>query len=359
MLLRTLVAASIVAIPTLASADDFAAAQAFLRNGNPDEALQILDGLSARHPGNVDYELAAGQALARLGRYDEAHDRLQKAIELAPQYEDVWREQHTVLKRLDNPAELAEFRHRAAEQFPAALWWQPDPDELVGDWTLLVGAGVDDLDNGQPGWNNQFVELQFQESESRQYHFRVAREARNRQADTLAGAGLSISGSRWFGGGTLAVASNPDFQARYAVDAHAGRALADGWVASLSARHREYESAAVSGIAANVERYFADYRVAYSLNQSWLDTGSAFASHVLTGNWYYEESSHLGVSFSSGREAEAIGNGRVFETDVRSIAVSGRHELSTRLSLHWWLGMHDQGDLYRRRFIGLAVSIGI
>lgn len=346
-----------VATPALAT--DFATAQTMLRDGRPGEALAILDDLSIRYPGNVDYEFAAGQALARLGRLHEANDRLSNAIALAPDYEAVWREKLVVLKQIDNVAALAEFREQAAEKFPTATWWQPTADELRSDWTVLVGAGVEELDNDQPGWNNQFVELQYQASESQQYHVRVARDARNGQADTLAGAGFGLSGSHWFGGGTLATASNPDFQAKVAVDAHLGRALSDGWVVSVSTRHREYTAASVAGLAASVERYVGEYRIAYTHNQSRLDGGSNFASHVLTGNWYYRDASHVGLSISSGREAEAIGDGRVLETDVRSLSVSGRHELSSRLSLHWWAGMHDQGDLYRRRFVGLAFAIGL
>lgn len=344
---------------TPAHADDFATAQSLLRDGRAGEALTILDDLSARYPNNVDYEFAAGQALARLGRYHEAQERLAAAIDLAPDYEAIWRERLNALKRTDNESELEAFRAESEEQFPNSTWWQPTPDELRSDWTLLAGAGFDELDNGQPGWNSQFIELQYKQSDSRQFHLRLARDARNRSDDTSAGAGFALTGTRWFGGGSLAAASNPAFQAELALDGHVGRALADGWVASISARHREYETATVTGIAANIERYFADYRIAYTINQSQLDGESGFASHVVTGNWYYADASNVGFSFGTGREAEAIGNGNVVETDVRSIAFNGRHELNPRVSLLWWAGLHEQGDLYRRQFVGLAIAIGL
>ncbi|MDH3442117.1 MAG: hypothetical protein OEM63_15260, partial [Gammaproteobacteria bacterium] len=58
-----------------------------------------------------------------------------------------------------------------------------------------------------------------------------------------------------------------------------------------------------------------------------------------------------------GREAEAIGGGQVLETDVKGFSLNGRHQFNERIGLQWWLGIHNQGELYRRHFVGMAVSI--
>ena len=73
----------------------------------------------------------------------------------------------------------------------------------------------------------------------------------------------------------------------------------------------------------------------------------------------YSDTGSVGLTINSGDEAEAIGNGQVLETAVRGITLSGRHQLNGRIGLQWWLGIHDQGDFYRRRFFGMAVSVGI
>lgn len=349
-----------VAMPAAArAASDFATAQALLRDGRPAEALVMFEELKSAHPNDVDYAFAVGQALARLGRDAEASAELAHAIALSPQYEAVWREQHTVLKRLADPAELTRFRQQATAQFPDANWWRVSRDSPQNSWTVLIGAGADHLSDGFPAWNNQFAELQYDRSESQRFGLRLARDERNRQGDLSTGVTATFTGTHWFGGGAVTLASSPAFQSRTAVELHAGRSLPNGWVASASARRRGYDSATVSGITAKVERYFGAYRIAYAIGHSRLHAASGFTNHGLSGNWYYAESSSLGLSLSSGREAEAIGDGRVLQTDVRGAALSGRHYLNPRFSLHWWLGVHEQGDLYRRRFLGLAVSFGI
>ena len=60
-----------------------------------------------------------------------------------------------------------------------------------------------------------------------------------------------------------------------------------------------------------------------------------------------------------GREAEPIGGGQVLETDVKGISLRGRQQFNERFGLQWWLGVHDQGELYRRQFVGMAFSIRI
>ena len=60
-----------------------------------------------------------------------------------------------------------------------------------------------------------------------------------------------------------------------------------------------------------------------------------------------------------GGQAESLGNGQVLETDVRGITLNGRRAINERVAIQWWLGLHEQGDFYRRRFLGMAVSIGI
>jgi YaiO family outer membrane protein len=223
----------------------------------------------------------------------------------------------------------------------------------------LLGAGVDSLSNDLPGWNNQFAELQYVRRQSQRYLIRLARDARSRRSDVSTAVGAAFSGESWFGGGDLSLAPGASFQPRNAYSLHAGRSFADGWVGTVSGYRRAYETATVSGTALIIERYFGDYRIAYKVGRSRLHGATGFSSHTLTGNWYYTEASNVGISLGGGDEAESIGDGRILVTAVRNVALTGRHRVNPRVSLHWWLGTHKQGDLYRRRYLGVAVSIGI
>lgn len=106
-----------------------------------------------------------------------------------------------------------------------------------------------------------------------------------------------------------------------------------------------------------VEKYLGDFRIAYALGLSHLHGASNSLNHSLTANWYYSDRSSIGISLNTGEETEAIGPGQVLETDVRGVSVSGRRRLTNRLGLQWWLGLHEQGDYYRRQYVGMALTI--
>jgi len=326
-------------LPGIAAADpaaQFALAQSQLRDGQYAQALATFSSLHQEYPDDVDYAFGRGQALARLGRDTEALEQLERALALAPDYEDIRRERQNVLARLSAGSEE---RYR---------------------WLLTIGAGVDTLSNGLPGWNNQFAELQYEHDDRQRYAVGVSRDARNSVGDLSTSIRGDFSfASAWYAGANISIASSPVFQPKTGVSLHAGRKLGDGWSATLRYRHRDYESATVSSFAGGAEYYFADFRVAYEITASRLQGASGFASHVLTGNWFYSDQSSVGITVGGGSEAESIGPNQVLETDVNSASLSGRHQFTKRLGLQWWAGIHDQGDFYRRRFLGMAVSIGL
>lgn len=354
----TLAFLALLCAPVLADpAGRFAAGRELMHDGNFDAALAVFDELHDEFPADVDYAFARGQALAALGRDRDALAQLQEAIRLAPHYEAVWRARYALLARQPDPAELDAFRERAALRFPTATWWQPPRTAPQQRWTLLLGGGREYLSNDLPDWDSRFAELSFRPDDSRRFAVRLGRDARDDVGDTSTGVSAEWQLDDWFAGAGAGYAHSPAFQPRTRFELHAGKVLRDGWVASLRFRHRAYDAATVSGFAGTFEKYVGDYRLAYVLGWSQLHGASGFMSHGLSGNWYYAEESAVGLSLSAGREAEAIGGGRVLETDVAGIALSGRHRLNRRLGLQWWLGVHEQGDLYRRRFLGMAVSI--
>ena len=163
--------------------------------------------------------------------------------------------------------------------------------------------------------------------------------------------------SGWFAGAALSSASSPDYVPELGLRLHAGRSLENGWVADFGIDRREYAADTVNSLFAIVEKYRGDWRYAYQVGWSRLPGTSGFFGHRLTANRYYSGTSSIGVSASFGDEAEALSNGRVLETAVRGLSLNGTHELNERFGILWWLGTHEQGDFYRRRFVGMAVSV--
>jgi|GEM_PF-1557859 len=354
--------AGIASADTADPAQDYAAGRALLDAGSLDEALPVFDDLARRFPDNADYRLARGITLARLGRDAEAIAELDSAIELAPDYEDAWQWRHRVLARSDDATAL--LRHEtlsadAAERFPASTWWLPPPVHVEPLLTsLLVGLGYDTLSNDAPSWNQQFVELTRERRGAWRATARAARDERFDQSDTTIGLGGDVTVlEHWTIGGAVSFADDPAFQPETAFALHAGRPFGDGWVVDLGFRQRDYPTTRMTGWTARLERYYGDWRFAWQTGLSRLDDSSYEGANSLTADWYYGNGANVGATINAGTEAEAIAPGSILETDVSGISLHGRQPLSDRFALHWWLGVQEQGDYYRRRYVGLAVSL--
>lgn len=344
-----LIGALICAGPLPAAADD-------------DDRLAELNLLRERFPQDVDHALARAQLLARNGDDAAALDDLRDAARLAPDYEDVWRIRYRLLLRQDDDAaklELREVRQQAARRFPESSWWQESGDAESYQWTIVAGGSREQLDNGQPAWNQLFANASRSEDWGH-YRFGVSRDSRFNEADVTLSLGGDVRiASGWLAGVDLAYANQPAFQPELGLGGHVSRKLPAGWAVDLMYLRREYTSVAVDSIAVSVEKYFGDYRVAYTLGNAHLNGAGSTLSHSLTGNWYYSDRASIGISIHGGDESESIGADRVQQSAVRGISLIGRRHLNERLALGWWLGTHEQGDYYRRSFLGVAVTFRI
>lgn len=330
------------------------------RTGDKYGALRILGALRDRYPSNVDYMLARAQILADRYRDEEALNDLRRAIATAPNYEAVWRLHFLVLSRQQDDTahtERAMLAPIAAAKFPNAAWWRPTHDR-VAYWTLLLGGTHEDLDNGLPSWGRQFVELSRHANDRQSYRVGIARDTRfdNSDFSIAVGADMRLE-SAWSTGIDLSMSGAANFQPKLGYSAYIGRSLREGWALNLRYRRREYDSATVGSSIATVEKYIGAFRLAYAIGLSRLHGATTSTSHSATANWYYSDHSSVSVNFSAGEEAEAIGNNRVLQTDVHGVSVSGRREFTDRVGLRWWLGLHEQGDFYRRRYVGMAISV--
>jgi YaiO family outer membrane protein len=352
---------SVVADVDTSPTDRFRHAQEMRRSGDAEGALAVLDALRSEFPRDVDYAFGRAQLLVELGRDGEALDELRAATLLAPDYEDVWKLRLRLLARMEDSANRGErerVRRDAAERFPDATWWIAAPGEDEPQYTLLVGAGVDDLSNGLPTWNNQFIELQLRQDASRFYVARLARSERYGTTDTTLGVGVEQSWqSGWFAGAELSTAGGPDYLPELGLTAHVGRALDDSWVVDLALRRREFENATVSAAVGTIEKYAGAWRYAYSLTGSRLHGASGFFGHQASATRYYADASSIGLAVNAGDEAEVLEGGAVLESSVRGVTISGNHALNDRFALRWWLGTQEQGDFYTRRYVGLAISV--
>jgi YaiO family outer membrane protein len=327
-------------------------------------ALRILDELRRQYPDDVDIAYERALALSASGRTPEAIAAVDDAIELAPDYEDLWVLRFRLLDRDDSgvgDATVDRWRTEAERRFPDKTWHQPEPPaEIRPAWTLSAGAGYDALDNGFGDWNQQYVGLARDVPGRNRHAVQLTRGERAALTDITLGlsADYTLAGD-WLVGGYVGLSPDPGFQSEFDIGGHAGRVLPGGWIVDVGLRFRSFPDSDVRSTVASVEKYLGAFRFAYRLSISALSDSPTFTGHGLTVNWYYAESASIGLAVGGGRELESLGAGQLLESDVASLAISGRHRLTDRLTLDWYVGTHDQGDIYRRQFVGLAVSIGL
>lgn len=327
--------------------------------GLNEESLAEYDSLLSRHPDNADYLLGRAQTLARLGRTTEALRVTERALGLAPEYEDLWRLRLQLAERAADDESTEALRIDIASRYPNAAWWRRSSRTIEHTRWISVGGEQNRLSNDAPDWSRQFVRLDWQ-SDSAAYFGEAAsssRFGRNDQSLSIGGDWQALA--TWRLGGALSAASNADFEPARALSVNAGRAWQSAWGTQFQLRHREYSNAVVSGYTVTGDRYFSDYRVAYGLNYSRLHGAGSSLGHTVAFGWYPTEQNSLAISLGAGDEIETVGLDRLLRTDVKNVTLSGRQLLLTRFTLSWWIGTHRQGDFYRRKYAGISVRFGI
>jgi YaiO family outer membrane protein len=132
------------------------------------------------------------------------------------------------------------------------------------------------------------------------------------------------------------------------------RQLGAGWGLQLGFRHSEYSQSASDLAVLTAERYWSSYRAAYSLYVGKPEGAGSASSHRVAVEYFYADRNSVGIAFSRGKEVENVGT--VITTNVRSIALTGRHWFTPTWSIQINAGWHEQGDLYVRKGVGLGIQ---
>ena len=138
--------------------------------------------------------------------------------------------------------------------------------------------------------------------------------------------------------------------------AQVSKLLPYGWGLNVGLRRSEYTTSGVSMLVAGAERYWGNWRGAYTLYSGRPDGGPSAEAHRFQLSHYYGERSSIGVAYTFGQEVENVGPPvGILTSNVKDLTLNGRHWLSPDWALTWDLVAHEQGSLYRREGFRLGL----
>ncbi|MFC5462124.1 YaiO family outer membrane beta-barrel protein [Massilia niabensis] len=218
-----------------------------------------------------------------------------------------------------------------------------------------VSAASEQLSNGSPGWREVGVGMQLRYGPRQVLDLAGADVHRFGLHDSQFAASYSLPLSNVL---TATVEGNASAThrvlARHAFGAALQFEFAPAWLLHGGARTSKYDSGTVNGFQVALEHYFSSWSVLLG----WRPTrafGETVHSAELRANHYYGERNAIGLIAAGGEEAASVPGGVVL-TDVRSLALTGRHWVNPRWALTWGASYARQGSLYTRKGLNAGVQ---
>jgi YaiO family outer membrane protein len=206
------------------------------------------------------------------------------------------------------------------------------------------------LTGGRLGWRDDTVELAHQFERRKLLLGRLTQTERFGLSDSTA----AIAGYFPFGDQTTVyveqtLSSTHRVLPRGSTHVQLSRAMAGGWGLIGGWKHVRYDSTDVDVADLGVERYFSNYRAAFTVLPSRSETAGSALSYRLQLGYYYGERNNFQLVMGDGTEVDKpTGAGLIVSTPVRSIGLYGRHWLSSLWAFEYGAGQSVQGGYTRR-----------
>lgn len=222
---------------------------------------------------------------------------------------------------------------------------------------IELGHGKETLTNNLPDWTSTYLLASRQFGERKTLYGGLRETRRFGLDDTEVHAGLYYPmAATWTSLVEASASPTHEVLARYSVYGELQKNLGSGWGVGLGLRHNEYSLIGTNVLSAFAERYWRNFRGAYTLYSGRPEGASSAASHRFQFNYYYADRNSVGLSYSNGREVEYLGPSRgVLTSDVQNWTLSGQHWMTPVWALTYELVNHEQGNLYRRQGLRLGI----
>ena len=222
---------------------------------------------------------------------------------------------------------------------------------------IELGLGRDMLDKGYENWNDAYLSGAHRFGERHSVFGRLRQIRHYGQHDReISGGYYYPLGEAWTALIEASVSPGHNVLPKNTLLGQLQKSFGDGWGAHAGYRRSWYNTESASLIMLTGERYWSDYRAAYTLYLGKLPGAATAPSHRGQINYYYSNRSAFTLGYAKGRQVESLGSGLgLLTNDVTSISLSGLHWLSPAWGISYEAIRERQGDLYTRK----GVRVGL
>lgn len=222
---------------------------------------------------------------------------------------------------------------------------------------IEAGLSHDMLNKGYADWDSYYLDGVHRLGERHSVYGELRETQRfNLRDREISGGYYHPLSETWTGLIEASVSPDHNVLAKDSLFVQLHKALDSGWGVQAGLRRSEYNTGTTGLMVLGGERYWGDFRGAYTFTLGKPQEAGAASSHMGQFSYYYGERNYLTLGLSSGRQVENLGPGLgVLTTDVISASLSGRHWLNSGWGISYEAIVEHQGDLYSRTGLRLGL----
>lgn len=236
------------------------------------------------------------------------------------------------------------------------LSWPACAQDAAAQTRAEVAAETSHLSNGSPDWREQSLRIVRAQGVREVRELGLVRTERFGLKDhQISGLYSTALSSRLTGSLSAHLSPTHRVLARRGLGGTLQYEFAPAWLVHTGLSTQHYDTTTVKQASLMLEHYFS----AFSVAAVWrpvraLDSSSS--STELRGAYYYDDTSFVALSASSGQEAVSLGANKVELAGVRGMALTGRHRLSRPWAVTYAVSRTEQGNFYNRNSVRLGAQ---
>ncbi|MBT8442292.1 MAG: YaiO family outer membrane beta-barrel protein [Gammaproteobacteria bacterium] len=289
-------------------------------------SLVQYDQLLTLGPDNADYLLGKSQVLVWSGRAADALPLLEKARQLAPDYEAIMRLEAQALRVTEAPTQSSLYANH-----------------------IEGGFSVQKLSKDLPDWTSLFVQAGRRLGPGKSVFGQLRQIERFDEKDgEIAGGIYWPAGDAWNVSADASLAPGAIVLPEWSLATQIHRPFERGFGVQVGLRHSEYAANYVRMLTLTGDYYWKNYYAGWTVYLAKLEGADPTFSNQWRIDRYYGSENRMGFLLAIGEEVESVGNGNFISGDTFLAAFNGIHWVSPVWGISWDLIFHEQGDFYRR-----------